>query len=98
MQDEIGELKDKVNQIHGLKDQLGQILEHLTIVSSKPEATTRDEGTQSSHPPVFQPGTLQTHFYPSNLTKLAIPLNLDLPFFKKKLGQLCSFMVNSQRV
>jgi len=60
MQDEIGELKDKVNQIHGLKDQLGQILEHLTIVSSTPEATTRDEGTQSSHPLVFQPGTLQT--------------------------------------
>jgi len=49
-----------VNQIHGLKDQLGQILEHLTIINNKSEATTRDEGTQSSHLPVFQPGTLQT--------------------------------------
>jgi len=61
MQDEISELKDKVNQVHGLKDQLGHILEHLTIINNKPEATTRDEGIQYSHPPIFQLGrTLQT--------------------------------------
>jgi len=60
MKADIDDLKDKMNQIHGLKDQLGQILEHLTIINSKHEATTRDEETQSSHPPNFQPGTLQT--------------------------------------
>jgi len=75
MQDEIGELKDKVNQIHGLKDHLGQILEHLTIISNKPEATTRDEGIQSSHPPIFQPGTLQTReLHHGNRTNQEFPL------------------------
>jgi len=86
MQDEIDELKDKVNQIHGLKDQLDQILEHLTVVSSKPEVTTRDEGTQSSHPPVFQPGTSQTRdFYHGNRTNpewppYGLPLNYEPPY------------------
>jgi len=75
MQDEISELKDKVNQIHGLKDQLGKILEYLTIVSSKPEATTRDEGIQSSHPPILQPGTLQTRdLHHGNRTNQEFPL------------------------
>jgi len=75
MQDEIAELKDKINQIHGLKDQLGQILERLTIVSSKPEATTRDEGIQFSHPPILQPGTLQTRdLHHGNRTNQEFPL------------------------
>ena len=79
MQDEIGELKDKINKIHGVKDQLGQILKYLMIVSSKPEATTRDEGTQSSHPPVFQPGTLQTRgLHQENQTNQEFPL-YDMP-------------------
>jgi len=75
MQDEIAELKDKINQIHGLKDQLGQILEHLTIISSKPEATTRDDGIQSSHPLILQPGTLQTRdLHHGNRTNQESPL------------------------
>ena len=88
MQDEIAELKDKVNQIHGLKDQLGQILEHLTIISSKPEATTRDEGVQSSNPLVFQPGTSQTRdLYHGNRTNpewppYSLSLNYEPPYKK----------------
>jgi len=79
MQDEISELKDKVNQVHGLKDQLGQILEHLTIINSKPEATTRDKGTQSSHPPIFQLGTLQTRdLHQGNRMNQEFPL-YDMP-------------------
>jgi len=75
MQDEIIDLKDKVGQIHGLKDQLGQILESLTILHNKNEATTRDEGAQPSHPPIFQPGTLQTRdLYQGNRTNQEFPL------------------------
>ena len=44
MQDEIAELQGKINRIHGLKHQLDEILEHLKVISNKPEATTRDEG------------------------------------------------------
>jgi len=60
MKSDINYLKDQMSQIHGLKDQMSQILEALTILNSKREATIRNEEAQSSHPPIFQQGTLQT--------------------------------------
>jgi len=79
MQDEIAELQGKINQIHGLKDQLDEILEHLKVISNKPEATTRDEGVQSSIPLPFQPGTSQTRdLYHRNQTNQEFPL-YDMP-------------------
>jgi len=54
MKDDISDLKDKVNQIHGLKDQLGQILENVTILNNKRDATTKNEEPASSHMAVTQ--------------------------------------------
>ena len=79
MQDEIAELQGKINRIHGLKHQLDEILEHLKVISNKPEATTRDEGVQSSIPLAFQPGTSQTRdLYHGNQTNQEFPL-YDMP-------------------
>jgi len=75
MQDEIAKLEGKINQIYGLKDQLDEIHEHLKVISNKPEATTRDEGVQSSIPLAFQPGTSQTRdLYHGNQTNQEFPL------------------------
>jgi len=54
MKADINDLKDKVNQIHGLKDQLGQILETLTILNNKWDATTKNKKPTSSHIAVTQ--------------------------------------------
>ena len=51
---DISDLKDKVNQIHGHKDQLGQILETLTILNNKRDATAKNEEPTSSHIAVTQ--------------------------------------------
>jgi len=101
MQDEIGDLKDKVSQIHGLKEQLGQILEHLMIINNKHETTTRDEGTQSSHPPVFQPRTLQTRdLHRGNQTNQEFPLyglppNYERPYEEGVKAKTISHDVNA---
>jgi len=54
---DIKDLKDQMSQIHGLKDHMIQILEALTILNNKREATIKNEEAQSSHPPIFQQGT-----------------------------------------
>jgi len=75
MQDEIAELQGKINQIHGLNNQLDEILEHLKVISNKPEATTRDEGVQYSIPLAFQPGISQTRdLFHENQTNQEFPL------------------------
>ena len=86
MKADISDLKDKVNQIYGLKDQLGQILESLTILHNKHEATTRDEGAQSSHAPIFQLGILQTrdphqgNRINQEFPLYGLPLNYEPPY------------------
>jgi len=58
----------------------------LIILHNKHEATTRDEGAQSSHPPIFQPGTLQTRDpHQGNQTNqefplYGLPLNYEPPY------------------
>ena len=74
MQNDINDLKDKMSQFHGLKDQLGQILEHLTIINSKREAAAGDEGIQSSNPVIVQPGASQTRdLYQGNQASQELP-------------------------
>ena len=54
MKANVNDLKDKVSQIHGLKDQLGQILETLTILNNKRDVTAKNEELASSHIAVTQ--------------------------------------------
>jgi len=49
MKANISDLKNKVNQIHGLKDQLGQIVKNLMILNNKRDATAKNEESASSH-------------------------------------------------
>jgi len=75
MKSDIKDLKDQMSQIHGLKDQMSHILEVLTILNSKREATISNEEAQSSHPPIFQQGTSQTRdLNQGNQTNQEFPL------------------------
>jgi len=75
MKSDINDLKDQMSQIHGLKDQMSKILKALIILNSKREVVTRNERAQSSHPLIFQQGTLQTqNLNQGNRTNQDFPL------------------------
>jgi len=75
-------MKEIKSYINDLKDQMSQILEALTILNNKREAVTGNEGAQSSHPLIFQQGTLQSqNLNQGNRTNQDFPLyNLPLNY------------------
>jgi len=85
-------IKAMKSDIKDLKDQMSQILEALTILNSKHEATIRNEEAQSSHPPIFQQGTPQTRdLNQGNWTNqefplYGLPLNYE-PSYEKGVEQ-----------
>jgi len=86
MKADINQLKNQVAGIDQLKNQVERIYEMM--ITLKDAVAAQNDEAQSSHPPIFQQGTLQTqNLNQGNRTNqefplFGLPLNYEPPYKK----------------